>query len=396
MNHLREAVSRINWDLVLYIEAAIYNTMPKSERLRHTLKTISSLFLKHPNIDRKTTIETEFLFFKSMKRDDYDSLFNSIYQNCPYSRNQLDLEWKRSTRMRLRPLYTTFKYLPAVKIIFTRKLLKSIYLAACAIRHIEVAELIFTRHKFKNLVVFADMQPCDNLISQLANLSGITTTTLQHGLYIDYSEQPNINVANYKNSVCTNFLAWGSSTKNLIKKYHPEKNIIVCGKPIEDTKSITDTKEGDYLSVIFDQNLFKQQNQEMLKCAYYIQEQLGIKINIRLHPRNNPRSYRIRKSTTTNESIENSRYIIGHTSSLIHEVMRQGKIVFKYHSKTPCISMPDELLFETPEALLSKIQNSSNSPPPQEIACEHITAIGRESLEQYRKAFECISVIARP
>lgn len=389
----RSASRQINWSTVLEIDLHVYESADFKGRLKCLGSALKAVFKQRPNLD-KQQYSSEFLFFKSMKRADYDTLFEAVTACCKQPTQSIDLISVPSALPRIYPLTIITKHLPTLLRLASANLLKSLYLIARATYYLEVAERINAQYSYTNLVVFADMQPCDNLLSQLARLAGHNTITLQHGLYIDYTRFPNINMVNYKNTVCEYFLAWGNSTKKLITKYHPKTKIVICGKPT--IHKTLNTEPANYLTVLFDQNLLKSYNKDMLRIAYEIQDKHGLVVNLRLHPRNNPKQYRIRKTTLLNQDLSASAVIIAHTTSLIHEIMRQGKAVYKYKSEIPSIDVPTEVLFETAEELMSKLKSQeSETQDFAKLATEYIQSTDQQSLLEYQRFFSNLAHQAR-
>lgn len=251
------------------------------------------------------------------------------------------------------------------------------------ISYLEVNTKINKYINYKKLVVFSDMQSIENLLVQYAKLNELLTITMQHGLYIDYTEYENINSINYRNQVSDYFLSWGDDTSELISKWNPETKFFLCGKPIKKEKMRNE--ESDYFTLLFDQNLLISYNREMLQIAYKIAEKLKLRVNIRFHPRNNPLSYRIRKSQVyINKDIYESKFIIAHTTSLIHELLRQDVLVFKYDSKIPAITIPESLKFKDDKELLKKMDSLKDDKIPVE---KYIKYIDKESLDKYNEFF---------
>ena len=119
------------------------------------------------------------------------------------------------------------------------------------------------------------MQVIDNIITQIENFNGVNTCTMQHGLYVDYKEFRTINKANYICSPSQNFLAWGENTKELIKRYHPNKNVFVCGKPtytaknwaIPDERLVQPNTVKMKCLIVCDQEIFKAENIKIISIA---------------------------------------------------------------------------------------------------------------------------------
>jgi hypothetical protein len=131
-------------------------------------------------------------------------------------------------------------------------------------------------------------------------------------------------------------------------------------------------------------------NRKMLKIAYDVNKTTGLKVNIRFHPRNNPGSYRIRKSVTCfNKAIEGSVFVIAHTTSLIHELLRLGILVYKYKSIIPSLPVPQNLIFSTSDELREIIAHTvMDADVCKDVGKEFILYTNGESLRKYREFFE--------
>lgn len=377
---------KIKWEKVLDIEEYIYTSMSWKERKKALKNSLKFLFFSRPSIP-DTQLTTDFLFVKVMQRADYNKLFNQIYSTCDDEKYALNIRYTPSKNIRKYPLYIFIKYFPLLISKFTLNPVKSLYLLYKMIQYLEVYEKLNKRVNYTNLVVFADMQAIENLLVQTANLNGITTVTLQHGLYIDYTKMENINSVNYKNHVADFFLAWGNSTKALIEKFNPDSKVVICGKPIETEK--LPSQKSDYFTVLFDQNLLKEYNQKLLEIAYVLHNKTELKVNIRFHPHNRKTAYNIKEAITyIDKELESSVFILGHTTSLIHELLRMGIPVFKLNSDIPALDIPKALTFSNAhdvEAILKHYDLQKHN--FVEDGQEFISFIGDESLDKYRNFF---------
>jgi len=377
---------RLNWEKVLRPESILFDTFnnqQKTERLNNLIKLIS---FSRPDIHPRP-IDTNVLFFKSMNRADYNEQFSQI-QKLNSDSSLLDLRYKNAPQRRKYPFYIIFKYFPLL--LFTNirfnSLKRIIYLIACQIKYLEVAEKTY-KNNFNFLVVHADMQPTENMLCQIAKKKNIKTVTLQHGLYVDYKNDFNINVVNYENQVANYFLAWGDDTRQLIRKYHTNTNVVICGKPLKPLDFIS-TK--NYFTVIFDQQLFHEYNIQLLEIAYTIAKKLKIKINLRLHPSNNINTYRLEEGIVIfDTNIYDSQFVIGHTSSLLFELMRLGIPSYKFRSKIPSNHIDEDFIFSDVEELSAKIiKHTESNFIFSKYAKRYITYIGEDSLQQYRNFFK--------
>ena len=384
MNYL--SLFKVKWKKVLDIEEYIYSQMTWKERKKALHDSFMLLFFRRPSIPDKHLV-TDFLFVKVMQRTDYNKLFDQIYSTCPEKKYSLNITYTHSQHIRLYPLYIFIKYFPLLISKLKLNPIKSLYLTYKMIQYLEVYEKLNNRISYKHLVVFADMQAIENLLIQMAKLKGMTTVTLQHGLYIDYTKMENINSVNYKNHVADFFLAWGNSTKELIEKFKPNAKVVICGKPLE-AKNISSQKS-NYFTILFDQNLLKQHNHDLLKIAYDLHEKTQLRVNIRFHPHNRKSAYKIKKDIVyIDKELESSVFILGHTTSLIHELLRMGIPVFKLNSDVPALDIPKALTFSNAndiEAILKHYDLKKHN--FVEDGQEFISFIGRDSLKKYKEFF---------
>ena len=390
-------ISKVEWGTVLEGAVYIYNTASWKIKIRTWLQVILQLFIKLPNI-KDDDRNVDYLFIKSMVRDDYDKLFYQIASCCPQDKLVEDIVYYRSggimrsgglrpVRISMFPFQVFIKYSSFLLKYLEWNIFKSVFIMTHVLRCLEVYEYLEMNIKYKNLIVFADMQAIDNFLVQTAKIKGIPTVTLQHGLYIDYTEMENVNCINYKNHVADYFLAWGNSTKELIEKFNPDANVIICGKPLEEKE--TPIKKLDYFTVMFDQNLLSSYNQKLLDIAYEMQERTHLKVNIRFHPYNNEADYAIKNDGTyIGKELNASVFILAHTTSMIHELLRMGMPVFKLTSKVPALDVPEFLKFSTTDELEKAInQNDLQAHDFKEDGKEFISFIAEESLEKYQEFF---------
>ncbi len=215
-----------------------------------------------------TTKDIHTLCFRSLVRDDYKVLFHSITANI--NENKLLIEDYKIKNEQLN--------IEASRFLSTNQWVLELIEADCPITkaclYIKFCSYLFVLEKikkinFKRLVLFADMQPVENLLAQYFRLQNIETVTLQHGLYVEYKDMDTVNVINYKHCVSEFFLAWGNNTKLLIEKYCPDTKAIICGKPkilMANNNHNVEVKNS-FCLIVLDQNIFDKQNFEMIQCV---------------------------------------------------------------------------------------------------------------------------------
>ena len=200
---------------------------------------------------------------------------------------------------------------------------------------------------------FSDMQVLDNIIIQLENQKNVKTCTMQHGLYVDYEEFNTINKVNYICSPSNYFLAWGEDTARLMKRYHPNKTIFICGKPTPSSKhwSTSNTIECMDVSItrkpcliICDQEIFRRENFKMISIALSVWEKNDI--HIRNHPQNNRNEYLQNFDIEDNLlEMDNYDFILGHSSTLLYEAIEDGFHVCQLRSSAKRINLPNNMQF---------------------------------------------------
>ena len=334
-------------------------------------------------------IKTDYCFIYSMKRQDYLEHIKNVYKQAPERKKLNYIGIENKLNFSIIPYLLNFKHLKTICIVFRdNSLTKNIFLWLHYIQIMQLKDSLDT-WEIKYLIVHADMQPIENMLVQYFNSKKIQTVTLQHGLYIDYSGFDNKNRINYENIVSKYFLAWGTDTKKLIQKYNPHVKIHICGKT-DLTRKLENTEESsNYFTIIFDQELFKEYNKSLLEIGNQIALNLNLEMNIRLHPANNHNDYKLDKSHL-NLNIYKSKFILGHTSSLMFEIMNYNIPVFKLKSEIPCNHINSSLIFDNAHTLVHSIINNSNFNYKREGKL-YIQYLGKHSKEQYKAFFNKLS-----
>lgn len=364
----------------------IFLKCDKAERRKRLVALgYSTLHLSVSVEKRHSSPAPKYYFVKSLKRGDYDLLFHRISDQCEQPKASFDVVEGKG-RLSLAQVFRCLLLLPLSLKVRRNDWVHWLFMYLSLVKLYGAVQRI-PINKDVNIVVFADMQPLDNLLVQQANRNKQQTTTLQHGLYVDYgsTDETNVNIVNYLNAEAENFLAWGESTARLIKRYHPEVQTYLCGKP---TLVAPDQLRAEgYFTVIFDQNIFFKHNIELLKIAYAVADQLRLKVNIRLHPNNKIEWVKIEPTKTlVNEELNGSAFVVGHTSSLIYECMRIGVPAFRYKTDVPALDTSNRILFSSAEELQALVENSLDT--PAELADDYIKDIGASADLNYRLYFD--------
>jgi len=345
---LKKYVSQLDFNQALYPDYFFLKNKT-DEELKVLKRSWLRGFLRTNAVLPKVDDKIDFLFFRSMVRDDYKALFHEIasvidsekivfVEDYKIRQNKMNIEASRF----LMEHYWIFE-----RINFGNGLLNS----CCFIRLMEYLFICskIISYNFTFLVTFADMQPVENLLVQLTKLTNRKTVTLQHGLYVDYGDMDTVNVVNYKHHCADYFLAWGLSTKRLIEKYH-NSIIEVCGKTsifgLPEHCYPENKSEHKKILVVLDQRIFDEQNFAMLDIVSRYTQGKFIEIYVRFHPSNNKELYFERfPNVKLIVNIEEDFIVIGHTSSMIYEALVLGYESYRYTTEIPSLGFPKELSF---------------------------------------------------
>lgn len=260
--------------------------------------------------------------------------------------------------------------------------------ACCFIRACKYGFILehFRKMTFKALICFADMQPVEHLLARYFRTQGVTTITLQHGLYVDYGGMDTVNVINYKHQPSEYFLSWGPETSQLIQRHHPGNTTVDCGKPLIFNAAAEGAGQADqpYIAVFLDQKIFNRQNEEMLQIATACARRTGRAVKVRFHPSVRKEEF-FAKFPDIREQLQfqDADFVIGHTSSLIYEALTLGCRVLRYDSDIPSIPLPGSCTFSTQEQLEDRLA----LPQPEGLAQQYFCATGEASLRRYAGFF---------
>jgi len=374
-------IDKIDWAQVTAIDAFEFRNAP-TPRTVFLLRRLKQAFFLDINIESKGS--AEYLCFRSLNRQDYKELFEQIIQSITKPKQVVQDYSEASAKPNPSIILNCIRYWRIFFRLQSRSLWERAYLFLRLAPHLLVLEKL-KRKQFRTLIVFAEMQPSDNLIAQY--FKDRITITMQHGLYVDYSEIETVNKVNYESQSAEYFLAWGNNTCELMNRYKPGRKIAICGKPnLYDLKG--DRTPGRFFTVIFDQPMFHSYNEQLLSIAYEYAERSNLKIYLRYHPWNNVSLYRIDKAKMINsQAIEDSDFAIGHTTSMIYELLRIGVPAYKLSSPEPALPTPPELLFCNSIELFRLTENR-HLYDFKTIGKEYISYCGEESISQYRSFFD--------
>jgi hypothetical protein len=341
----------------------------------------------HLNLNVPENENGEILFFRSLVRDDYKHLFHSIIsaadeipkiivEDYISEKNIFNIgASKFLTKISFNIKYFNFveeKYRLLIFIKFSQYL----YMIT-----------MLERNNFANLVLFSDMQPVECLASIYFKKIGVTTVSLQHGLYIDYGDFDTVNVVNYKVQPSNYFLAWGDNTKKLIEKYNKSAEVYVCGKPdLLETKVVNHRPSIQKIFVICDQEIFQKHNIDLIQIVSdYCASKVDWSFNVKFHPHNNkPAYYKKFKDILESKEAEPGSIIVGISSSLLYEFGSLGCNVLQLKTNNKTISLDESVRFKNVVELRNCIDVSIKKTLD---LTNIIKCIGKESKNNYKKFF---------
>lgn len=144
------------------------------------------------------------------------------------------------------------------------------------------------------VVTFCDAAPHDNLIAQLAGLSGALTVTLQHGQYrlLD-ARNMSSDAEAYANFVSDRILCWGEATCREFERFGISRDRMVVTGWIRnwDQISQSDTLNGTF-GVMLNGGSGAGSNINLLRAANQLSKNLGLRFVVRLHPQDSAAQYR--------------------------------------------------------------------------------------------------------
>jgi len=144
----------------------------------------------------------------------------------------------------------------------------------------------------RKVVTFCDANAPENLLTQLANSSGIETFTMQHGQYrmLDASNM-SPDAEAYANFVSKYMLCWGEATRNEFVRigFRPEQFVITGW--VKRWSKIGPHPRCGIFGVMLNGESGQGSNMALLNAARTIAESLNYCYIVRLHPWSKPKSY---------------------------------------------------------------------------------------------------------
>lgn len=380
------------WEDILFADS--FHLVGKSAEEKRSIlknwhKDFISSFFRFPNLKND-----QVLFIRSLVRDDYEMMFSLVRDQVSgpvvciedfayrFQDARLNIEASRFM-VQNRYLYKIAGRLPNVDSLDQACL----YIRLCKYKFI--LDYFCASPKPSAAIFFADMQPIEHLLSRHFRYQGVTTVTLQHGLYVDYANYDTVNKINYLHQPSEYFLSWGPSTSELIRWYHPDTKIVECGKPLifsaDPPFGAKSTRP--YIAILLDQKPFHSQNEEMIEIVQVYALRRGWDVRVRFHP-SLPKAAILAKYPFLTEQLHfsDAQMVVGHTSTMIYEALALGCHVMRFATEIPAISLPRESEFRT----LDEMEARAALPTPRELSKRYFSAVGGRALDNYRTFFDKI------
>ncbi len=377
---LWDILNEIDFSMVFAQEYSSFRKLGRTESQKLFLEDIYRNCTKLVIEEELASAEKKLILFKSMNRVDYNnflhevsSIRNDIVVDLNKRSSDLNVELVEYIKENFRYSLIIEDVNPYLQLALRIKMLSYCYLFNKIRR--------FTR----KAIFFSDMQGPENFFCQAFKLSGVITATLQHGLYVEYSDNNNINIINYKNHVADYFLAWGTCTANLIHKYRPDSKVVIVGKPTLQRVS-DDYSRWDFgcILIVSDQKIFNEYNLEMIEVVIKSMPEELDRMFLKLHPSNDKNIYleRFPQLKITDVIPDEVGLVVGHTTSLLYEMFSQGFNVVRYSTVVDSIYFPAKVEFrsinEFNKARIFACSNRLKSDSEY-----YINYLGNESLERY-------------
>lgn len=346
----------------------------------------------HSRIDLAQVKSGDIVFFRSLVRDDYKEMFHAIINAsgisspviiedyiCRQKPATLNIAASRFM-LKSQDLYDLIEETDGLTraILFVRLCLYGFIL-----EH-------FREVRPRAVIFFADMQPTEHLLAWYFRKQGVTTVTMQHGLYVDYGGFDTVNTINYLHQPSEYFLSWGPETSELIARHHPGTKIVECGKPLifnADPPAECTKADRPYVAILLDQKPFHQQNEEMIDIVRAHALRKGLDVRVRFHP-SLPKQEILKKYQGIREQLHftDAAFVVGHTSSMIYEAISLGCRVMRYITDVPAVSLPSSCEFST----LAELESGLAVPQQKDLSPRYFTAIGNDAVLKYRQFFDAL------
>ncbi len=360
---------------------------------KNKFKKIFTSFLKL--FFKKEIIDGDFsdaTFFNSNKRKDHTLLFDSVFDS--YNGKKSLINYRKKLNFNPSSIFIFIKYLLNFKKI--SKILKdklgkkySFFCLIYIIIMLSYDQYIINFYnsnydfKLKIFVVLYDLGRVESNLIKAIRIKdkNVKIISLQHGLFIPSENIENIDMLNYFDCAADYVLTWGDSSKRIFSNYGTKA--ITCGNPIIKKKYCM---EENYIGIALDIPRNKKFNQELINIATKYAMKNLTKVKVRIHPLDNILNYNINEEYVEfNFDIDNSKFILTHTSTMTFIYMFNGKKVYKYKTSIPFFKLDKEIEFSNLEELEKVLKISYSY---KKIIDDFIMCNGDYSKKLYNKAIK--------
>lgn len=264
--------------------------------INHVKEFIRTLLFEYDikYIDNSSDILTIYSY-RGKGRHDYDYIIDEFRRIYTKNMDELECVYKFSLKIRLS---TLCNFIKVYSYFIKNKIPYALMATLLTIQHLKYSEYINNILKTKSyilLVSFCDAHGVENLTTQLAKQLSIKTSTLQHGQYRLLSPaNENADIEAYENFTSDYIMAWGEITRNEFVKYGIDsKRILLTGalKEFSYNECIEADRYKGVFGVILDGENYRSSNVKLLTIASMFAERTGFKFIVRLHPKNDFKTY---------------------------------------------------------------------------------------------------------
>lgn len=324
-------------------------------------------------------------FFQGMRRADYDRLFESV---CG-SYSGTAIVWRPRFAKFLCPkgLVAAWEGLRFWRSLEASSFLERFFLYSLSSRGRSLVGEV-GEARLLGLVVFSDMQFLDGLLVEHFRGRGLVTASLQHALYRDLGYDPCRNSMNYLGSHSDLILCWGEESAALFQKYRGDSaEVYVVGNPsLVPVERMSSAQRWFTLVLDYDDNVVA--NRELIRLGILFARDANCSVNVRLHPRSDRTLYDFSSCEASEGlAIEDSKFVLGHSSTILYEFAARGLPVLVYKSGGATISELEPYQF-TDYARLISLSEQVEEGVEFGFSERYITAIGDRSRDLYRTALD--------
>ena len=364
----------------------IYNHYNSWNRIKWLVKSTFMVFLKEVNCEN-LRIESRHVFLKSYSRPDFNLLFNTIFQSIDGEKEKVDFKYRY--RLNVQALLLYFKEIKLFFVLLKQGGFFGVALYSQFIYLISILKKV-NRIETSYLTIFYETYPLENIIAQYYKQGGVKIISLQHALFVE-KEYPSPDALNYHGLISDFYLAWGSETEELLKKYNPNLNVCICGKPvIFGNTSKPSIGKNRILSVILGYDDQIEYNKILIDVGKEFCLQRNHDLNIRFHPKSDRRLYRdlLDKEMLINSEV--SSIAIAHNTTALFELMALGCKVAKLFSNESSNKIKNKAILFNNSRELSKTFSDLNEEDFLEISKYYIAHSFSHSIEKYREFYNCL------